>query len=100
MGDAPVGDLGVAVSPDVLTARMDGQALLLDLRSMRYFRLNETAAAIWYGLERADPDVALCLGLCREFELEPGQAAEEVERFIAGLRRLGLIAPAGARAEA
>lgn len=93
MTDGSVVDRGVAVSPDVLTARMDGQTLLLDLRSMRYFRLNQTAAAIWHGLERGDPDVVLAVGLCREFEIDDNEAVGAVEAFIRELRRRRLLQP-------
>ena len=39
-------------SPDVLVAHLAGEAVLLNLADKSYYRLNETAAAIWASLKR------------------------------------------------
>lgn len=38
-------------SPDVLTANLQGESVLLDMHSKDYYRLNETAACVWRRLE-------------------------------------------------
>ncbi|MFN2419855.1 MAG: PqqD family protein [Gemmatimonadota bacterium] len=76
---------------DVLTARLADEAVLLDLESKDYFRLNETGAAIWDGLERGlTPDV-IEGELCDTFEVDPAEAAARVGEFLAELSRRGLI---------
>ena len=50
--DRPKGsDAEMSPSPDVLSAHLEGEAVLLDMDSKRYFRLNETASVIWRALE-------------------------------------------------
>ena len=39
-------------SPDVLSARLAADTVLLDMESKNYFQLNATAAEMWDALER------------------------------------------------
>ena len=41
-----------AVPDEVLTAHLEGEAVLLHMDTKNYFRLNATAALLWKGLER------------------------------------------------
>jgi hypothetical protein len=81
-------------SPDVLTARLSEEAVILDLATKDYYRLNETGAAIWNGLERGlTPDV-IEAELCTAFDVDPAEAAERIDQFLAELSSRGLIAEA------
>ena len=77
--------------PDVLTARLADEAVLLDLASKDYFRLNETGAAIWNALERGLPPEAIEAELCATFEVDPAEAAARVSEFLAELSQRGLL---------
>ena len=76
---------------DLLTARLADEAVLLDLESKDYFRLNETGAAIWDGLERGLTPDMIEAELCDTFEVDPAEAAARVGEFLAELSRRGLI---------
>ena len=39
------------IRDDVLTAQLQGEAVLLDLQTKRYYRLNATGAMIWKGVQ-------------------------------------------------
>jgi len=86
------GDGGSKASPDVLVAHLDGEAVLLHLGTKQYFRLNETGAAIWKGLERGLDEPAIVVQLTREFDVDAETAAREVHRTLAELGERGLLA--------
>src|SRR5690625_1340863 len=57
--------------PDtVLAAHLEGEAVLLDMNSKHYFRLNDTGAFIWQELERRQPIDTIVDGLCDTFVVE------------------------------
>ena len=81
-----------AVSKDVLTAHLEGEAVLLHLETKQYYRLNETAAAIWRGLEGGLDPADIVGRLVKDFEIDAATAEAEVERVLGDLRERGLLA--------
>jgi hypothetical protein len=81
------------IPDDVLTAHLHDEAVLLHLGSKRYFRLNATGAWIWQGLEKGYSTDELLVHLRERFDVEAAEAAAAVERHLARLSELGLLAP-------
>jgi hypothetical protein len=81
-----------AVSKDVLTAHLEGEAVLLHLETKQYYRLNDTAAVIWKGLESGLDPTAIVGGLVQDFDIDAATAQAEVERVLGELRERGLLA--------
>jgi hypothetical protein len=81
-----------SVSPDVLTAHLEGEVVLLHLGSKQYFRLNETGAAIWKALERGVAEADIVVELTREFDVDADTAAVELRRTLSELTARGLLA--------
>ena len=84
------------VPDDVLTAHLEGEAVLLNMETKDYFRLNSTAAVVWKGLERGMDREALVRELVAGFEVEPTAAAAELDRLLGELSQRRLIVAAGA----
>ena len=84
-----------SVPDDVLTAHLEGEAVLLNMETKDYFRLNSTAAVVWKGLERGMDREALVRELVAGFEVEPGAAAAELDRLLGELSQRRLIVAAG-----
>jgi len=78
--------------PDqVLTAQLEGEAVLLDLQTKSYYRLNATAARIWKGVEdRLEPSQIVNV-LMDEFAVARTTAQAETERTLHGLQARGLL---------
>lgn len=76
---------------DVLAAHLDGEAVLLDMDSKDYFRLNDTAAFVWKRLERGMGLGEIVAELCSEYDVEEEQAQAAVERLLEELRSRGLL---------
>lgn len=82
------------VSDDVLAAHLHGEAVLLNMETKNYYRLNETAAVVFRGLERGLGRDALVQELCASFEVGRAEAAAAVDSLLAELAERGLVAPA------
>lgn len=85
------------VPDEVLTAHLEGEAVLLHMETKAYYRLNATAAAIFRGVERGLGRHALVDDLCGAFEVERPVAAAEIDRLLSELAARGLVtaAPGG-----
>jgi hypothetical protein len=79
------------IPDDVLTAYLEGEAVLLDLKTKQYYQLNATAARIWKGLEQALEPPRIVDTLVDEFAVDAATAQAEMERVIADLRARGLV---------
>jgi hypothetical protein len=80
-----------AASKDVLTAHLEGEAVLLHLGTKQYYRLNETGAAIWKGLEAALPLEDIVASLVADFAVDAATARAELERVLGELVERGLV---------
>lgn len=80
------------IRDDVLAAHLEGEAVLLDLKTKQYFRLNATAARIWKGLEQSLEPPQIVDALCDEFAVDAATARVEVDRVLADLGARGLVA--------
>lgn len=70
---------------DLAWQELDDEIVVLDLRGSAYFRLNNSGSLLWRRLidggERADLEAVLI----EQYELDPGQAASDVDAFLAQL---------------
>lgn len=82
-----------AVPDEVLTAHLEGEAVLLHMDTKNYFRLNATAALLWKGLERGLRREQLLDGLLAQFEVDRPTAAAELDRLLGELAARGLVVP-------
>lgn len=79
------------IRDDVLVAHLQGEAVLLDLKTKQYYRLNATAARIWKGLEQSLEPPQIVDALVDEFAVDAATALAEMERTLAHLRTRGLV---------
>jgi len=82
-----------AVPDEVLTAHLEGEAVLLHMDTKNYFRLNATAALLWKGMERGLEREQLLDSLLAEFEVDRPTAAAELDRLLGELADRGLVVP-------
>lgn len=83
-------------SPDALARELNGEILLLDLRTSHYFGLTGTGARIWELVEAGESADAIARILTREFDADAAQITEEVARFLDDLVGRGLLVAAPA----
>ena len=83
------------IAPDVLVAKLHGEAVLLDVRSKNYFQLNATGAAIWNALEQGRSGSELVDELTQRYEAPREQIEAEAKRLLEAMAERGLIVAAG-----
>ncbi len=84
-------EIPYTIPEHVLTAQLEGEAVLLDLQTKSYYRLNATAARIWKGVEdRLEPSQIVNV-LVEEFAVARRTARTETERTLRDLRARGLL---------
>jgi hypothetical protein len=79
------------VPEDVLSAHLEGEAVLLNVDTKNYFRLNETAARVFQGLERGLEHEAIVDDLCAAFTVSREDAAAAVDGLLDELVERGLL---------
>lgn len=81
------------VHEDVLSAHLEGEAVLLHLGTKRYYRVNETGAAILEGLEEGRAPEAIADDLAARFDVERTEALRAVRTFVEDLERAEILEP-------
>lgn len=80
----------VILSPDALFQEIGGEGVILDLASSSYFGLDEVGVRFWQLLQ-ADPVVASARdSLLAEYDVEPAQLEQDLEKLIEQLVEAGL----------
>lgn len=79
------------VSPDVISARLAAETVLLDMRTKNYFQLNATAARLWDGLERGETLEALVAELGENYDAPREQVETEARRLLDSLVERQLV---------
>lgn len=81
----------VEISDTIVGEVLDGEAVLLDLGSGKYFSLNPTATRMWQLLgERGNLEEVLDV-LRREFDVERATLAQDLEALVADLIAKGVL---------
>ena len=88
---APASPPDVSSAPQVLTTRLEKDAVLLDLGSKQYFQLNESAAVAWDQLSAGASVDDTVQALMQTFAVGQEDARAAVETLVATLRTHGLL---------
>lgn len=80
-------------SPDALARELNGEVLILDLRSSHYFGLTGPGARIWQLAEAGQDTGGIIATLTREFEGDASVIEADVERLLGELTERGLLIP-------
>jgi PqqD family protein of HPr-rel-A system len=85
----------IHAAPDVLSRTLDGEAVLLDLRSGTYFGLNEVGTHIWERLREGATVAELRARVLETFEVDAATAERDLEELLAELTRRQLVTREG-----
>lgn len=81
----------VVVPPHVLIRHLDGESVLLNLESERYFGLDATGTRMWE-LVTTEPSIARAFDkLLSEFDVEPEALRNHLTELLSGLVENGLL---------
>jgi hypothetical protein len=80
-----------ALSPDAACAVVDDGAVILHMRTKRYFSLNETGVAIWSMLEAGQPVSEIVASLTATYEIDAEAAAAAILQILEELASAELV---------
>lgn len=81
----------VLLSEDALFQEMDGEAVILDLRSSSYFGLDEIGTRFWQLLQSNADVQHACDTLLDEYQVDKNQLESDVQELIAQLVAAELV---------
>lgn len=81
----------VVPGENVLVRELHGESVLLHLGSESYFGLDEVGTGMWKALTTTGSIDAAIETLLAEFEVEPQRLRADLEVFVEGLARAGLV---------
>lgn len=81
------------IPKEVMTAHLAGEAVLLHTGTKAYFKLNDTAAELWKGIEAGEDVEGVVRRLTAAFDVDAATARTEVMRVISELEVRGLLEP-------
>ena len=81
----------VSISSDVLSQEVDGETVLLDLKSENYFGLDEVGTRIWQLLNEGSDLQNVLNTLLAEYDVDEQQLKKDLQGHIAQLVDAGLI---------
>lgn len=81
----------LVINQEVLSQHMDSEAILLDMKSEKYFRLNSVAGRAWKLLERGQSIEAMTGQLAEEFDVTPEVLSRDLEALFSMLQEHGLL---------
>jgi hypothetical protein len=84
-------DAVVARRAEPLTATVDGELVMLDPRTGRYFALDAVGLRVWQLLEQPHSVGALCESLEGEFDVAPEACRRDVLTFLEQLDQAELL---------
>ena len=92
-------------SPNVIYETIEGEVILIDLKSGTYYSLREAGATVWQAIEQGAAEDEIQAVLEQRYEGSADEMREAVRRLLGDLEREGLIraddgaaAPAAAQA--
>jgi hypothetical protein len=81
----------IELSSEVLFRELQGEAVLLDLKSQRYFGLDETGTRIWQLIQEHGEVREVVRRMLEEFDVEREVLEGDVERFLEELAQARLV---------
>lgn len=79
------------VSASALVATLDDGSVVLDLRTKRYYSLNETAALVWSMLEGDHRMEDILRRLCETYAVSDEEARRSLDTLLAELEAQELV---------
>jgi hypothetical protein len=78
-------------APAVVSEVIDGEAIIMDLRSGNYFSADGSGALVWQAIAEGCGREAILAWAADAFDAEPARLTADIDAFIAQLTQHGLV---------
>ena len=75
----------------VVATDFDGEGILVDLNTKKYYQLNETAMIVWKGLEKGQTMGEIAADITSGYEVALDEARVSVERIVDNFQTYKLL---------
>jgi hypothetical protein len=79
------------VAPDVVSRNLDGEQVILDLKTGVYYGLDEVGTFLWERFASGKTLAQARADLVAEFDVEAGRAAADLSRLVQTLKKRNLV---------
>ncbi len=83
--------MDISIPEHVLFRELDGEAVLLDLKSQQYFGLNEIGTRVWTALQQGEELSALVEEIVGSYDAQAEQVRVDIDQLINELQSANLI---------
>jgi Coenzyme PQQ synthesis protein D (PqqD) len=78
-------------SPNVIHETIEGEVILIDLKTGTYYSLRDAGATVWQAIDQGAGEEGIAAQLGSRYEASEGEIRDAVRRLLAELEREGLI---------
>jgi hypothetical protein len=84
-------DNRISISPEVLISEVGAESVLLNLKSERYFGLDDVGTRMWHALTTSETIQSAYEALIEEYDVEPESLKRDLAKLIEKLAEHGLV---------
>lgn len=77
--------------PDLVSADMDGDVVMLDVELGKYFGLNPVGATIWEAMKSPVKISAICAQVLESFDVSPDMCREDTLAILSDMHARGMV---------
>jgi hypothetical protein len=78
-------------SPNVIYETIEGEVILIDLKTGTYYSLRDSGAAVWQAIEQGAGEDGIAAALGSRYDADEGEIRDAVRRLLGELEREGLV---------
>jgi len=82
----------IEVSSEVLTQEVDGETVILDLKSESYFGLDKIGTRIWQLLQEQKDLETITATMLNEYDVKEKQLEDDIQNLLTQLNKAGIVA--------
>jgi len=82
----------IEISSEVLTQEVDGETVILDLKSESYFGLDEIGTRIWQLLQEQEDIETITETMLNEYDVEEEKLEKDIQNLLTQLNKAGIVA--------
>lgn len=91
MPNQPDTAVTVARSADQVSTLLQGEAVILNVKSGKYYNLNPVGSRIWDLIEQPQTIISIIDAITTEYEVERQRCEADVERILQSMQSAGLV---------
>ena len=76
---------------NLLVSEMDGEAVMLDVASGKYFNLNVVGNSVWQHIVSPKTISSICQNICDQYFVDSASCEADVARFVGELIDNGIV---------